>query len=213
MAGRAERELNVDDQPNGMGKKDPRVDAYIAKAADFAKPILTEIRERVHAACPECEETLKWSSPTFMYHGLLCGMTAFKEHATFGFWKGPLVLGGPADQAESFHIRLTKLSDLPSNKAMAADIRKAMALNEAGVTLPRAPRGPAKPIVVPDDLAAALLKNKKAKAEFEKFPPSHKREYVEWITGAKREETRTRRLQTAIQQIAEGKSQNWKYMK
>ena len=199
-----------------MGKRDPRVDAYIAKAADFAKPILNEIRERVHAACPDVAEDMKWSSPTFMHHGLLCGMAAFKEHAIFGFWKGPLVLGSRAEEVGrtgSFRTRLTKVSDLQSKKAMAADIKKAMALNEAGVTLPRASRGPATPIVVPDDLAAALRKNKKAQAAFELFSPSHKREYVEWITQARREETRTRRLQTAIEQISEGKPQNWKYMK
>ena len=198
-----------------MGKKDPRVDAYIAKAADFAKPILTEIRKRVHAACPEVEEDMKWSSPTFLYHGMMCGMAAFKEHAIFGFWKGPLVLGDRADAAGTsgaFRTRMTKVSHLGPVRAMAADIKKAMALNEQGVTLPRA-RGPARPVTIPDDLAAALRTNKKARAEFDKFPPSHKREYVEWISGAKREETRSRRLQTAIKQIAQGKSQNWKYEK
>jgi uncharacterized protein YdeI (YjbR/CyaY-like superfamily) len=199
-----------------MGKRDARVDAYIAKAADFAKPILNEIRARVHAACPDVEEDMKWSSPTFMYHGMMCGMAAFKQHAIFGFWKGPLVIGDRADElgsSGSFRTKLTKVSDLGSKQAMAADIKKAMALNEAGITLRREPRGPAKPIAVPDDLAAALRKNKKAQTAFDKFPPSHKREYVEWITQARREETRTRRLQTAIQQISEGKPQNWKYMK
>jgi uncharacterized protein YdeI (YjbR/CyaY-like superfamily) len=198
-----------------MGKRDPRVDAYIEKAADFAKPILAEIRERVHAACPDCEESMKGSSPTFMYHGMLCGMTAFKEHASFGYWKGPLILGGRAGNdspSDAYRIRLTSVADLGPKKAMAADIRKAMALNEAGVTLPRT-RKAAAPVVVPDDLGAALRKNRKAQAVFEKFSPSHQREYVEWITQAKREETRTRRLETAIQQIGEGKPQNWKYMK
>jgi len=199
-----------------MGKRDPRVDAYIEKAADFAKPILIEIRARVHAACPDVEEDMKWSSPTFLYRGMLCGMAAFKEHAMFGFWKGPLVLGSRAEEAGSsgaFRTRLVKVSDLGSKKAMAADIKKAMALNEAGVTLPRARRRPAKPAAVPDDLAAALQKNQKAQAAFEKFSPSHQREYAEWITQAKRAETRARRLQIAVQQISEGKPQNWKYMK
>jgi len=198
-----------------MGKRDSRVDTYITKAGDFAKPILTEIRARVQAACPDVEEAMKWSSPTFIYRGMLCGMAAFKEHAIFGFWKGPLVLGNRAEEAGAtgaFRTRLTKVSDLGPKKTMAAEIRKAMALNGAGVTLPRS-RGPVKAVLVPDDLAAALRRNKKAQTAFEKFSPSHKREYVEWITQAKREETRTRRLQTAIQQISEGKPQNWKYMK
>jgi uncharacterized protein YdeI (YjbR/CyaY-like superfamily) len=198
-----------------MGERDPRIDAYIAKAADFAKPILMEIRDRVHEACPECEETLKWSSPSFFYHGMLCGMAAFKEHAIFGFWKGPLVLGKRAEEpgtSGGFRTKLTKVSDLGSKKAMAADIRKAMTLNEAGVALPRT-RKPAAPLTLPADLAAALRKSKTAQTAFEKFSPSHKREYVEWIEGAKREETRARRLETAIQQISDGKPQNWKYMK
>jgi|SRR5579862_1970073 len=199
-----------------MGKKDPRVDIYIAKARDFAQPILVEIRERVHAACPDCEETMRWSSPSFMYLGLMCGMAAFKEHVIFGFWKGPLVLGERAEEdgaAGAFRTKLTKLSDLGPKKAMAANIKKAMALNEKGVTLPRGPRNDRSPAAVPDDLAAALKKNRKALAAFDKFPPSHRREYIEWLTDAKKEETRARRLQTAIAQIAEGKPQNWKYMK
>jgi uncharacterized protein YdeI (YjbR/CyaY-like superfamily) len=197
-----------------MGKRDPRVDAYIATAADFAKPILTELREIVHAACPDCEEAMKWRSPTFMYKGMLCGMSAFKEHAVFGFWKGPLVVEEQTgDNQYRVFDRLTKLSDLPSKKVLTGYIKKAMALNDAGVTIKKAPRAPAKPIVVPKDLAAALAKNKKAKAAFDGFPPSHKREYLEWITDAKREETRSRRLQTAIAQMAEGKPHNWKYMK
>jgi uncharacterized protein YdeI (YjbR/CyaY-like superfamily) len=197
-----------------MGKRDPRVDAYIAKAADFAKPILTELREIVHGACPDCEEAIKWSSPTFIYKGMLCGMSAFKEHAAFGFSKGPLVVEDPkGDNPYRVFDRLTKLSDLPSRKTLTGYIKKAMALNDAGVTIKKAPKAAAKPIAVPTDLAAALAKNKKAKAAFDGFPPSHKREYVEWITEAKREETRSRRLETAIAQMAEGKPHNWKYMK
>jgi uncharacterized protein YdeI (YjbR/CyaY-like superfamily) len=197
-----------------MGKRDPRVDTYIAKAADFAKPILTELREIVHAACPQCEETMKWSSPTFCYKGMLCGMSAFKQHATFGFWKGPLVVEVPSgDNPYRVFGRLTKLSDLPSKKTLTGYIKKAMALNDGGVTIAKAPKAPARPISVPEDLAAALAKNRKAKTAFDGFSPSHKREYLEWITEARRPETRTRRLHTAIAQMAEGKPHNWKYMK
>ena len=197
-----------------MGKRDPRVDAYIANAADFAKPILTELREIVHAACPDCEEAMKWSSPTFSYKGILCGMSAFKEHAMFGFWKGPLVVEAQTgDNPYRVFGRLTKLSDLPSKKTLTGYIRKAMALNDAGVTIEKAPKRPARTIALPADFAAALAKDRKAKAAFDGFSPSQKREYLEWITDAKREETRTRRLNTAIAQMAEGKPHNWKYMK
>lgn len=192
-----------------MATKDPRVDAYIAKAGDFAKPILTEIRARVHDACPACEETMKWSSPSFQYKGMLCGMGAFKAHCMFGFWKAELVVGGSNPHARFRH--LTSVADLPPKKEMAALIHKAMALNDDGVAVTRAPREKKAAAGVPTDLTNALKKNKKARVAFAAFSPSHKREYVEWITEAKREETRTKRVATAIQWIADGKSRNWKY--
>jgi len=192
-----------------MPKTDPRVDLYIDKAADFARPILVEIRARVHAACPDCEETMKWSSPSFQYKGMLCGMEAFKAHCMFGFWKAELVVGGSNPHARYRYLK--SVADLPGKKEMAALIRKAMALNDQGVVVTRAPREKKAAARVPAELVAALQKSKKAQNAFEEFSPSHKREYVEWITEAKREETRQQRIQTAVKWIAEGKSRNWKY--
>ena len=196
-----------------MGKRDPRVDAYIAKSAGFAQPILTEIREAVHASCPDVEEEMKWSFPHFVYKGVLCSMAAFTQHAAFGFWKGSLVLGrGKNADAMGQFGRITKRSDLPSKNILAGYIRKAAALNEQGVKVPRAPRRAAPKIVkVPGDLAAALKRNKKAQAGFDGLSPGHKREYIDWITEAKSDETRRRRLAQAIEWMAEGKSRNWKY--
>jgi uncharacterized protein YdeI (YjbR/CyaY-like superfamily) len=191
-----------------MATKDPRVDAYIEKAADFAKPILREIRARVHGACPDCEETMKWSTPAFEYKGPMCGMAAFKAHCMLGFWKAALVVGG-ADPHNRFR-QITSVADLPARKEMAALIRKAMALNDEGVVVERA-RTKKAPARIPADFASALQKNRKARAAFDGFSPSHKREYVEWITEAKRDETRLKRVQTAVQWIAEGKARNWKY--
>src|SRR5919199_6273412 len=201
-----------------MGTRDPRVDAYIDKSAEFAQPILAHLREVVHAACPEVEETMKWSFPHFMYRGMLCSMASFKQHCTFGFWKGALVLdgnGASAEAAMGSFGRITRLSDLPPKKTLASYVKKAAALNDAGVKAPSrmAPKGKKKELVVPDDLMAALRKNKKALATFEGFSPSHRREYVEWITEAKSEDTRQRRLEQAVEWMAEGKPQNWKYMK
>jgi uncharacterized protein YdeI (YjbR/CyaY-like superfamily) len=192
-----------------MPKTDPRVDAYISKAAGFAQPILKEIRARVHAACPDCVETMKWSTPAFEYNGPMCGVAAFKSHCFLGFWKAPLVVGGSNPHRRFRHLK--SVADLPPKKEMAALIRKAMALNDEGVVVARAPRGKKAPARVPTDLAGALGKNKTAQTAFAAFSPSHKREYVEWITEAKREETRAKRVQTAVSWIAEGKSRNWKY--
>src|SRR5918912_2456514 len=180
-----------------MGQRDPKIDAYIDKAADFAKPILTHLRETVHAAVPEVTEEMKWSFPHFTYKGMLCSMAAFKQHAMFGFWKAALVLGDKAKSGDGMGQlgRITRLSDLPPKKELIADIRKAAALNDAGIKVARVPRNgaAAKPLRVPADLTAALKKNKKAETTFANFRPSHRKEYVEWITGAKTEETRARR--------------------
>ena len=196
-----------------MGSRDPRVDAYIAKSADFAKPILTHLREVVHSACPEVEETMKWSNPHFMYKGMLGGMAAFKEHCAFGFWKGSLILPERNDDKAAGHFgRITKIADLPPKKIIAGYVKEAMRLNEEGVKSPARtkPKTP-KPVVVPEALAAALRKHAKARKTFEAFSPSHQREYAEWIADAKGEDTRQRRIETAIEWMAEGKARNWKY--
>jgi uncharacterized protein YdeI (YjbR/CyaY-like superfamily) len=207
-----------------MGTKSPEVEAYIAKSAEFARPILEKIRTLFHAACPEIEETMKWSFPHFECQGIVGSMAGFKKHVSFGFWKGSLL----DDWQEQFEIvgkttmsaaKVTNLSDLPPDTVIKRCIKQAVKLNKDGIKAeaPAAKKGAAKKKAgsdqVPDDLAAALKKNKKAQAAFEGFSPSHRREYIEWITEAKQEATRERRLATAIAWLAEGKPRNWKYMK
>jgi uncharacterized protein YdeI (YjbR/CyaY-like superfamily) len=190
----------------------PRVDAYIAAAAEFARPILEEIRKRVHAACPQVEETIKWGMPNFVHAGgILCGMAAFKQHASFGYWKHALVMGEAERDGMGSYGKLASVGDLPPKARMQADLKRAMKLNEEGVKPER--RKPAsKPAPeVPGDLAAALDKDKAAKATFDGFPPSCKREYIDWIVEAKREETRAKRVAQAVEWMAAGKRRNWKY--
>ena len=195
-----------------MPKTNPAVDKYIAKANDFARPILTRLREIVHAACPECEEVMKWSFPHFDYKGMLCSMSAFKAHCVFGFWKQDLVVKAAGKDGAAFaqRAKFTSVAELPPKKVIAACIRIAMMLNDEGVKAER-PKKEKGELIVPADLIAALKKNKKAQATFDGFSPSHKREYVGWITEAKADETRERRLAQAIEWMAEGKSRNWKY--
>jgi uncharacterized protein YdeI (YjbR/CyaY-like superfamily) len=195
-----------------MADKDPRVDAYIKRAAPFARPILKRLRKIVHTGCPDVEETIKWNFPFFERKGIICFVSAFKEHCAFGFWKGSLIFGAKHKGAMGHFGRIASINDLPDSKTLAGYVRKAAKLNETGVKKSR-PRSRAKQKVsVPADLKAALQKNSKAKKTFENFSYSHKKEYVQWITDAKREETRKRRLQTAIQWLAQGKPQNWKYL-
>lgn len=193
-----------------MGKRIAEVDAYIKKSAPFAQPILEKIRDAFHAASPEIEETMKWSAPFFDYKGVLANMAAFKAHVAWGFWKASLMKDGGSIRG----FRATDVKDLPSKKQMVELIREAMKLNDEGVKVQRAPSTrSAKPLLVPDDLSAAIKKDKKAKAAFDKFTPSQQREYVEWLEEAKQDATRQKRLATAIEWIAEGKTRHWKYQK
>ncbi len=202
-----------------MGQRDPRVDAYIARSAPFARPILARLRELVHEACPDVEETIKWGMPSFIHAGgILAGMAAFKQHASFGYWKHALVMGeGVARDGMGSYGRMATLSDLPPKKRLLADVRRAMALNEQGVKSPAARKAAApRPMpAMPAELEAALAARGHAKARctFEAFPPGRQREYIEWIAEAKRDDTRARRLAQALEWLAEGKARNWKYEK
>jgi len=200
-----------------MATKDKRIDAYIAKAQPFARPILNHIRKLVHAACPEVTETVKWSFPHFDYKGSFCNMAAFKEHCSFGFWKQSLIKDTHGifakEQSAGSLGRITSMKDLPSEKVLLAYIKQAMAINDEGIKQPAKAKITTsnKELVLPDYLVKALAKNKKAQTAFNSFSYSHKKEYVEWLTEAKTEETKQSRLKTAIEWMAEGKSRHWKY--
>jgi uncharacterized protein YdeI (YjbR/CyaY-like superfamily) len=198
-----------------MGTRDPRVDAYIAKQQPFAVPILKQIRDTIHDASPEIHETIKWGAPAWEYKGLLCQMAAFKEHCALGFWKGTLIVAKnnkSLDAAGSFG-RIKSVKDLPPKKELVGYVKKAMALNDAGAKAPKKPKEVKKRIPMPSDMKEALQRNGRAKSTFDEFSPSHKREYLEWITEAKQPETRQRRLSQAVEWIAEGKPRMWKYVK
>jgi uncharacterized protein YdeI (YjbR/CyaY-like superfamily) len=197
-----------------MSSQDARIDAYIEKARPFAQPILKRIRKAVHTACPDATETVKWSMPAFEYKGPLVGMAAFKEHCTLGFWKASLMKSVPKDkrgEAMGHFGRFESIDDVPSEAALIKMIREAAALNDAGARVERRKSAPKPPPRAPADMLAALKKHKKAIVAWQAFPPSHQREYIEWITEAKTDATRARRLETAIAWIAEGKGRNWKY--
>lgn len=200
--------------------RDPRIDAYIAKAEPFARPILEHVRALVHEGCPEVEETIKWGMPSFVHAGgILCGMAAFKRHASFGFWKHAEVLGEPvASEGMGSFGKLEAVGDLPAKRQLLAYVRKAARLNETrgqeARMRPATPRKTAASRPLPDvpaDFAAALRAAPAAHAHFDAFAPSHRREYLAWIIDAKREDTRARRISQAIEWLGEGKSRNWKY--
>lgn len=205
-----------------MTTKDKRVDAYIEKSQHFAKPILKHLRKLVHRACPDVRETIKWGFASFDYKGPFCSMAAFKQHAVFGFWKSKLLKDPKNFLGEKFNHggeamgnmgRITSIKDLPPDNAIIDFIKQAKRLNDDGVKLPPKQKNPKAELVIPDYFAKVLKKNKAAQKTFEAFSYSHKKEYIGWITEAKTEETRNRRMATAIEWLAEGKSRNWKYEK
>ncbi|KAA2242927.1 hypothetical protein F0L74_10400 [Chitinophaga agrisoli] len=203
-----------------MEHTDKRVDAYITKAAPFAQPILEHIRELVHKACPEATENIKWGMPFFEYKGVICGMAAFKQHCSINFWKGAL-LSDPhhlLEQGERTAMgqmgRITSLQDLPADRILLSYFKEAALLNEQDIKLAPKPAAKEKQdIPTPDDLQKALNKNKAAGKVFKEASYSFRKEYIMWITEAKTEATRTKRLETAVEWIAEGKGRNWKYEK
>jgi uncharacterized protein YdeI (YjbR/CyaY-like superfamily) len=202
-----------------MEHTDKRIDAYIAQSAPFAQAILQHLRALIHKAVPQVTETIKWGMPFFEYEGPLCNMAAFKQHCAFGFWKASLMKDpqGLLQQMEKSamgHLgRIRSLEDLPADKVLLAYIKEAAALNKQGVkAAPKAPKVQEE-LEVPDDLKKALARNKAAAKTFQDFSYSNKKEYLEWITEAKTEDTRIKRLHTAIEWMAEGKPRNWKYMK
>jgi uncharacterized protein YdeI (YjbR/CyaY-like superfamily) len=202
-----------------MGKKSPQVDGYIAEAADFARPILNKVRKLFHRACPDIEETMKWGFPHFEYKGIVGSVAAFKHHAGFGLWKATLLKNSHAlfqqmGKTTMGNIKLEKVEDLPPDKVILAGIKEAVALNEQGVRAPKPRRQkPKLELSPPEDFLAALKRNRKALAAYEAFSPSHQREYVEWIIEAKQLATRQKRIATAVEWMADGKSRHWKYQK
>jgi uncharacterized protein YdeI (YjbR/CyaY-like superfamily) len=193
--------------------RDPRIDAYIAKAAPFAQPILNHVRERVHAAAPEAEETLKWSMPSFTIGGkILIGMAAFKQHAALNFWRGQELKAAEASRdAMGQFGKLTSVDDLPSDTELDALIRQAAELAKAAPAPRKVKHEPKPPAELHPQFAEALAANPKAKTTLDNFPPSARREYLDWIADAKQESTRAKRIADAVQWLSEGKRRHWKY--
>ena len=202
-----------------MGKRIEKIDRYIAGAEDFAQPILKHLRELVHEACPEVEEGWKWAFPHFMYSGeILCSIAGFKNHCVLTLWKGSLIndtegVLNKGEAAMGQFGRITSLQDLPSDEILIKYFKEAALLNEKGIKFSKAKPKQKDPLTVPADLQQELGKNDKANATFEGFSYSNKKEYIDWIIGAKTAATRKKRLKTAIEWMEEGKIKNWKYVK
>ena len=203
-----------------MEERDKRIDSYIAKSADFAKPILNHLRHLVHQGCPDAKETIKWGFPHFEYKGLLCSMASFKHHCAFGFWKASLMsdsrklLSRMGNTAMGNFGQLKSLNDLPSDKTILNYIKEAARLNREGSRVPSKRKSVEKKFLkVPGYFKKTLLKNNKALQTFESFSYSNKKDYVEWVAEAKTEETRNKRLDTSIEWLSEGKVRNWKYLR
>jgi len=193
--------------------RDTRIDAYIAKAAPFARPILEHVRDRVHAAAPEAVETMKWSSPSFTVDGkILLMMAAFKQHAALNFWRGQEIGDGtPKAGAMGQFGKLTSVDDLPGDEEFDALVREAAALAKTAPAPRKVKHEPKPPAGLHPDFARALDANPRAKTALDGFPPSARRDYLDWIAEAKQDKTREKRIADAVEWLSEGKRRNWKY--
>lgn len=193
--------------------RDPRIDAYIAKAAPFARPILEKVRERVRAAAPEAEETMKWSAPGFTIDGkILLMMASFKAHAALNFWRGQEIGDkSPKAGAMGQFGRLTSVDDLPSDAEFDALIREGVALAGTAPAPRKVKHEPKPPAELHPEFATALDANPRAKQVLEGFPPSARRDYLDWIAEAKQDKTRAKRIADAVEWLSEGKRRHWKY--
>lgn len=193
--------------------RDARIDAYVAKAQPFARPIIEHVRERVHAVVPDVEEAVKWGAPAFLVGGkILLVVGAFKQHMALNFWRGQELRGEAAsDEAMGQFGRITSLQDLPDDADLDRLIAQAAELSRSAPA-PRKPKAAPKPAAeLHPDFIAALDGDAAAKAQFEAFPPGCRREYADWIGEAKREETRAKRIATTLANLHEGKKLHWKY--
>ncbi len=202
-----------------MAAYNTAVDDFIAKKPEALQPVLEYFRELVHETCVEAEETIKWGMPFFMYKkDMLCHMAAFKHHAAIGFWKASLMTNkmlqfNAETETSMGHLgKISSVKDMPSKKILIACIKEAMKLNDDGIKLVKKPPAAKADILIPTYFTQAILKNKKAKAVFESFSHSCKKEYIEWITEAKTETTRNKRLASALQMMEDGKKRHWKYI-
>jgi len=182
----------------------PKIDEYISKSPDFAKPILQKLRNLVYQAHPEIKESIKWGMPNFEYKGLLVNMAAFKNHCSFGFWKSKLIAGLINNNEGMGNFgKIKSLADLPSDKILIKHLKTAISLNEKGIDIPKMQKQKEE-LIVPENLTLALNKNSKAKQVF-------KKEYIDWIIEAKRDETKIKRIKKTLEWLSEGKHRNWKY--
>lgn len=200
------------------GKKSDEVEAYIAEAPLFAKPILNRIRKAFHFGCPDLEETMKWGAPHFEHKGILGSMAAHKEHVSMSFWKGQLMddpegIFNVVGKTQMAALKFQALKDMPPQQVLIAYVEEATDLNERGIKPRKKPQKEKEKLTIPDDLLKGLSQNPDARETFDGFSYSNKKEYVEWLEEAKKPATRRKRLDTAIEWMSEGKPRNWKYMK
>lgn len=191
---------------------DPRIDAFIAKAQPFAQPILSHLRDAIHRACPHMAETIKWGRPAFENEGrIVAVLGAFKAHASLTLWKMGEAIGRGEEGAGRFG-QLTSLADLPDDAELIRIIQ-ATASARAESAPPKPKKAPRAELPVPEELAGALAQAAVAKATFDAFSPTNRRDYCEWIAEAKKPETRAARVAQAVEWLAEGKTRHWKYQR
>jgi hypothetical protein len=190
-----------------------QINQYMAELPEWQRRMLVRLRQLIHEAAPEVEEAWRWDKPHFDNAGIMVGLCAFKEHVAVWFHKGALLkdtkkLFEATARTEEKGMRAYKLHEGDKiNEAAFLDlVKQAVAVNDKGTKL-REAKPTKKALVVPEDLEQVLRKDPTAWANWEAFPVGHRRAYVEWVTDARQEETRKRRIAQSLEKIREGEQQ------
>ncbi|MCB0792148.1 MAG: DUF1801 domain-containing protein [Flavobacteriales bacterium] len=196
-----------------------RINSHIAEQDEWKRRLMVRLRQLIHQVDPGIEETWRWNGPHFDRNGIMLGMSAHKTCVSIWFHKGALLkdprrLFEPLEKDEAKGMRVYKLkeSDAIDEKAFTELVKQAVKLNEDGVKLSEA-KPARKTLVVPPELESVLKKDQHAMTNWEGFSYSKKKDYIEWVTDAKREETRKRRIAQAFQLIRDGLALNERYEK
>lgn len=202
-----------------MSNHNKKVDEYIFKMADFAKPILTHLRQIIFETCPDVEEDIKWGIPHYGYKGdHLVMMAGFKQHCSFSLYKAELMKDKmiqesvKAGKKFGYMDKVKDLSELPNKKVLTAYIKEAMELNSSGISKPKVVKEKVE-VVAPKEFIEALEQDKIAFSVYESKSPSFRKNYIIWIADVKTDETRQKRITQSLEWIREGKDRFWQSKK
>jgi len=189
------------------------IDEAFSKFTGFQKEYCNHLRKLIHKAMPDVKEDWKWG-PNFNVNGMVCGVWGFKDHVKLVFFKGSAMkdtykLFNQGKENEGNRSINFSSADKIDDKKIIEYLKEAAEINRKGIKLVKKEIK----VVMPAILVKALNKDKASKTYFESLAPSHRRDYADYISQAKQEETQLRRLDKVMEMLTDKRTLNDKYMK